>query len=207
MFFHRSIPDSKTGPSCGRITDDYHNILGTTQERCMGCKQQTVAQRRVKTEVHTHRSRGNRASCTWCDAGLGSHWSPGKNMAWEGWIEAREGSCFLGDKSKVGASTRKHPQWVSWRNQVKALLWAWIQGALIQVCFRSAPRVWGKSSPAMATEGSLLPLADSYTDFRIRRLKSNCRERTEVTLPLSSHSTGHNRPQAPPGLHQRQGRP
>lgn len=117
MFFHRSIPDPKTGPSCvrgaGCVTDDYHNILGTTQERCTGCRQQTVVQRCVKTEVHTHRSRGNRASCTWCDAGLGSHWSPGKNMAWEGWIEAGEGSCFLGDKSKVSASTRTHPQWIS----------------------------------------------------------------------------------------------
>lgn len=33
-----------------------------------------------------------------------------------------------------------------------------------------------------------------------------CRERTEVTLPLSAHSTGHNPPQAPPGWHQHQRR-
>lgn len=162
-----------------------------------GHKQQTVEERCVKTEVHTHRSRGNRASCTWCDAGLGSRWSPGRNMAWEGWTEAGEGSCFLGDKSKVSASTRKHPEYISERNQVKALLRARIQGAPTPVCFSSAPRVWRESSPAMVTEGSLLPLPDSYTDFTIRRLKSNCLQgenRSHTSTLRSLH-----RPQSSPG--------
>lgn len=53
---------------------------------------------------HTHRSTDSKVSCTWCDAGLGSHWSPGKNTAWVGWIEAGEGSCFLGYKDAVQCS-------------------------------------------------------------------------------------------------------
>lgn len=50
---------------------------------------------------YTHRSIGSRAFCTWYDVGLGSHWSLDKNMAWGGWIEAGEGSCFLGHKDTV----------------------------------------------------------------------------------------------------------
>lgn len=65
-----------------------------------------------------------------------------------------------------------------------------------KVRFSSAPRLGGEGSPAMATEGSLLPLADGYTDFTIRCLKSNCRERTQVTRPLSSSP---NRPQSSTG--------
>lgn len=50
-------------------------------------------------------------------------------------------------------------------------------------------------SPAMVTEGSLLPLADSYADFTIRRLKSNCREnRSHTSTLLSLH-----RPQSSTG--------
>lgn len=43
----------------------------------------------------------------------------------------------------------------------------------------SAPRgASGRAHPpAMATEGSSLPLADSYADFTTRRLESSCRER------------------------------
>lgn len=49
----------------------------------------------IHTNKSTHKSIGSKASCTWCAAGLGSHWSLGKNTAWVGWTEAGEGSCFL----------------------------------------------------------------------------------------------------------------
>lgn len=70
------------------------------------------------------------------------------------------------------------------------------------VCLRSAPRV-RVGLTCHGDRGGLCFHLQTVTDFTIRRLKSNCRERTEVTLPLSSHSTGHHPPQAPLGLHQR----
>lgn len=200
---YMTFPDSKTGPSCvrGAAASLMIIIIFWVQHRsgARATSDKLWRKKCAKTEVRTHRSRGNRASCTWCAAGLGSHWSPGRNMAWEGWTEAGEGSCFLGDESKVSASTHKDPRWISERNQVTALQLARIRGASIPVSFSSAARVWRESSPAMATEASLLPLADSYTDFTIRRLKPNClrrENRSHTSTLLSLH-----RPQSSPGPH------
>lgn len=182
---------------CGRIADDYHNILGTTQERRTRCERHTLEQKVRQKQ-----------SFTLTDPEVVEPLAHGATLVWdlievlvETWLErdeSRQGRkvVFWESNSKVSATT-----------QTPTPIHKEIQPCRLQTGRSdTGPGCEGWSSPAMVTEASSLPLADTYADLRIRRLRSNCRERTEVTLPVCSHSTGHNPPQAPLGMHRHQGR-
>lgn len=73
IFSHRSLPDSKPVPSCvGDAGAPLMIIIIFWVQHRSGVPSNKLWRRGVWKQVRTHRSRGNRASCTWCDAGLGS---------------------------------------------------------------------------------------------------------------------------------------